>query len=83
MFIDGTAGYLLETSEGNVTIQPDGIRPTTRTGNNLVPTAFDITTQGAINTAIAAMEGFVSLDTAKGIRLLHTEKMEDYDGPEE
>ena len=82
IFADG-ADYLIEKNDGNVIIKSDGVYPTTRTGNTLVEVPWDITTFGALNNAIEAMETKVSTDTAKGLRPLFFEKMEDYDSPEE
>lgn len=71
--------YILETNEGNFIINNTGVFPTTRTGNNLTEVAFDITIQSTLDNAIEEMSDFASLDTAKGIRMLVTEKMEDFD----
>lgn len=72
-------GFLVETNEGNYLINNSGVYPTLRTGNDLEEALWDSTFEGVLENAITAMSKFVSLDTAKGLKLLYIEKSEDFD----
>ena len=70
---------LLETNKGNFIISDNGVKQTTRTGNDLSETSFDFIAQTKIENAITAMSQFVSVDLAKGLAILIDEKVEDLD----
>ncbi len=72
-------GFLVETNEGNYLVNNSGVYPTLRTGNDLEEALWDSTFEGVLENAITAMSKFVSLDTAKGLKLLYIEKSEDFD----
>jgi hypothetical protein len=81
VFTDGD-GYLFETNGGNFTLTNTELKHTTRTGNDLTEAVWDSTVDGMLQNAIAAMSELASVDTAKMLRVLVQEKMEDFDGPE-
>lgn len=78
LYVDGD-GFLVETNNGNYLVNNSGVRPTTRTGNGLEEALWDITFEGVLDNAITSMSQFVSVDTAKGLKLLQIEKSEDFD----
>ena len=78
LYVDGD-GFLVETNEGNYLVNNSGVYPTLRTGNDLEEALWDSTFEGVLENAITAMSKFVSLDTAKGLKLLYIEKSEDFD----